>query len=245
MRRERSQQELALRRRGGRRPGAGRKPKGARAGVPHVTRPALSGREPLLITMKVRGHVWNLRARRAFDRVMRTFAAAQERFGTRLVQFSVQRDHIHLIAEAVDEVALSRSMQGLAVRIARAINRLMRRKGAVFADRYHERVLRTPRQTRWAIRYVPQRPRAQCPARTSRARSVLERLRLRRMGRTGRDRARSFAACRLTSHLAARDRLASRRPARSRSGARSARMMRPRDPRTAPLPARSRRDRAV
>jgi putative transposase len=104
--------------------------------------------------MKVADHVWNLRACRAFDRLMRTFAAAQERFGTRLVHFSVQRDHIHLIAEATDETSLSRSMQGLAVRIARAINRLMARKGTVFADRYHERVLATPRQTRAAIRYV-------------------------------------------------------------------------------------------
>jgi putative transposase len=154
MRRRPAQQQIAFGGRGGVRPGAGRKPKGPRAGVPHVARPALSGREPLLITMKVADHVWNLRARRAFDRVMRSFAAAQQRFGTRLVQYSVQRDHIHLIAEAVDEVSLSRSMQGLAVRIARTINRLMDRKGAVFADRYHERVLRTPRQTRWAIRYV-------------------------------------------------------------------------------------------
>jgi REP element-mobilizing transposase RayT len=149
-----AQQEIAFARRGGKRRGAGRKPNGARAGGTHAKRPVLSGREPVLITLKVRPHVWSLRARRAFDRVMRTFVAAQERFGTRLVHFSVQRDHIHLIAEAVDETALSRSVQGLAVRIARTINRLMARKGKVFADRFHERVLATPRQTRHALQYV-------------------------------------------------------------------------------------------
>jgi REP element-mobilizing transposase RayT len=114
----------------------------------------LSGREPVLVTMKVAPHVWNLRARRAFDRLMRSFAASQERFGTRWVHFSVQRDHIHVIAEATSQPALSRSMQGLSVRIARTINRLMTRKGTVFADRFHERVLETPRQVRTAIRYV-------------------------------------------------------------------------------------------
>ena len=120
----------------------------------HVTRPELTGREPLLVTLKVGRHVWNLRARRAFDRLMRALAAAQDRFGTRIVHFSVQRDHVHLIVESPGQLALSRAMQGLSVRIARTINRLMARRGKVFADRYHERVLATPRQVRNAVKYV-------------------------------------------------------------------------------------------
>jgi REP element-mobilizing transposase RayT len=154
MRRRSSQQELTFHPRGGRRPGAGRKPTGERAGVPHVPRPSLSGREPVLLTLKVAPHVWSLRARRAFDRLMRALGRAQDRFGTCFVHFSVQRDHVHLIAETASQEALSRSMQGLSVRIARAINRVMARKGKVLADRFHERVLATPRQVRNALRYV-------------------------------------------------------------------------------------------
>ncbi len=80
--------------------------------------------------------------------------AASDRFGMRITHFSVQRDHAHLILEADDRVAVARGIKGLCVRIARAVNRVMGRKGSVFADRYHERVLRTPRQTRHAIGYV-------------------------------------------------------------------------------------------
>src|SRR5207253_1330187 len=71
-----------------------------------------------------------------------------------LVHFSVQGNHLHLVVEADDEKALARGMQGLGVRIAKALNRLMGRKGAVFADHYHARTLRSPTQVANALAYV-------------------------------------------------------------------------------------------
>jgi REP element-mobilizing transposase RayT len=81
-------------------------------------------------------------------------ARARGRHEFRLAHYSLQSNHVHLIAEADDQGALSREMQGLLVRIARALNRLWRRRGAVFADRYHARQLRTPREVRAALVYV-------------------------------------------------------------------------------------------
>ena len=49
---------------------------------------------------------------------------------------------------------LSRAINGLAVRLARALNRLAGRNGKVFLDRYHAHVLKTPREVRHAVRYV-------------------------------------------------------------------------------------------
>jgi REP element-mobilizing transposase RayT len=72
----------------------------------------------------------------------------------RVVQFSVQADHLHLIAEATDRVALSRGMAGLSIRLARTINRVLGRRGNVFSDRYHSRALATPREVRNAWVYV-------------------------------------------------------------------------------------------
>jgi hypothetical protein len=72
----------------------------------------------------------------------------------RVVQYSLQADHVHLIVEATDRIALSRGMQGLAVRLARAFNRVVRRRGKVWGDRYHARELRTPREVRASIVYV-------------------------------------------------------------------------------------------
>ena len=80
--------------------------------------------------------------------------AAQQRFGFRVVHFSVQQDHLHLIVEAADRRSLGRGMQGLTIRLARRLNRLLERKGKLFTDRYHAEQLTTPSQVRNAIRYV-------------------------------------------------------------------------------------------
>jgi REP element-mobilizing transposase RayT len=145
---------LAFRTWGGARAGAGRKPKGQRAGVSHLPRPVHSQHHPLHVTLRVRREVPGLREWDLFVEVRRALVAGRERFGFRLVHFSVQRDHLHLIAEAANRHALSRGVQGLSIRVARAINRQLHRRGKVFADRYHARALKTPRAARWALRYV-------------------------------------------------------------------------------------------
>ncbi len=99
-------------------------------------------------------HVWNLRSRRCFRVLSQAFAGGCDRRGFRLVHFSVQGNHLHLVVEAPGAVRLSRGLQGLAVRIARRLNRLMGRVGRVFADRFHEHILRTPAEVARAVAYV-------------------------------------------------------------------------------------------
>jgi REP element-mobilizing transposase RayT len=98
--------------------------------------------------------VWNLRSKRGLKALRRAFAGSCERFGFRLVHYSVQGNHLHLIAEAPDRVALSRAMKGLCVRIARGLNALMGTRGPVFTGRYYARPLRTPLEVRRALLYV-------------------------------------------------------------------------------------------
>ncbi len=60
-----------------------------------------------------------------------------------------------MIVEAHDKESLSKGMQGFASALGRVINRALRRKGALWADRYHARELRTAREVRNALVYVP------------------------------------------------------------------------------------------
>ena len=136
---------------GGRREGAGR-PRGLR--VSHAPRPRFGKPLPAHVTLRVAGHVWNLRSGRCFKALRRAFAASRGRFGLRLIEFAVLGNHLHLIVEADGTSSLSRGMQGLNIRIARALNRVMRRRGRVFADHYHERLLTTPSELVHAIGYV-------------------------------------------------------------------------------------------
>src|ERR1044071_9241390 len=56
-------QLVLFKRRGGKRRGAGRPPKGKRAGSPHKERPFLHARYPVHVTLRVVGAVGNLRRR--------------------------------------------------------------------------------------------------------------------------------------------------------------------------------------
>ncbi|HZR10930.1 MAG TPA: transposase [Myxococcales bacterium] len=147
------QQELPFRQWGGARKGAGRKRRSARRNVPH--RPRKKFRKSALhVTLRLRREAWNLRTHRCFRALRRSFERGCQRFGYRLIHFSVQGNHIHLIVEAPDAVQLGRAMKGLEVRMARALNKVMDRRGAVFADRYHAHLLASPREAAEAVRYV-------------------------------------------------------------------------------------------
>src|SRR4051812_17699215 len=103
---------------GGPRRGAGRKG----GGVGHRVRPYHDRRCPVHVTLKLRDDVPSLRRRDTFAVVEAAIGrASREDFA--VVAFSAQSNHIHLIVEAKNRTALSRGMQGLAIRVARGVNR--------------------------------------------------------------------------------------------------------------------------
>ena len=147
------QQDLPFKQWGGKRKGAGRKRKASRPRVPHRKRSKFR-KGALHVSLRMRQEVWNLRTRRCFRAIRQAFEKGCQQLGFRLIHFSVQGNHIHAIVEAADPESLARAMKGLEVRMARALNRVMKRSGPVFADRYHSRLLRTPREAAHAVRYV-------------------------------------------------------------------------------------------
>jgi REP-associated tyrosine transposase len=104
--------------------------------------------------MRLQPGVGYLRSYQRAKVVEDALRAARERFGVRIVHYSIQGNHLHLIVEAESPEALSRAMQGLGIRLARRLNALARRNGGVFADRYHAHPLKTPREAKRAVRYV-------------------------------------------------------------------------------------------
>jgi len=149
-----AQLALKLTQRGGERSGAGRKPKAQWPQVSHKARPRFAKPSPAHVTLRVRTHVWNLRSRRCFRLIEASLEDARERFGLRVIEFTVLGNHLHLVVEADSDVSFSRGMHGLGVRIAKAMNRLMGRRGSVFADHYHSHLLLTPTEVVYAIAYV-------------------------------------------------------------------------------------------
>jgi len=143
--------------------GSGRKPTRAGTWVKHRARPWHDANHPVHVTLKVRRGIPNLRGFRLARvignglRVAATSDAAkkQERRRTfRVIHFSIQPNHLHLIVEASSKTALARGMQGLASGLARRVNRKLRRRGSLFADRYHGHAMAKPTEVRNAIVYV-------------------------------------------------------------------------------------------
>jgi uncharacterized protein YdhG (YjbR/CyaY superfamily) len=102
----------------------------------------------------MRPHVWNLRTRRCYARVAVALRALDGRAGVRLVHFSVQGNHLHLVVEAGGALALGRAMRILSIRLSRGLNAMMSTRGRVLEDRYHAHVLETYREARRAVAYV-------------------------------------------------------------------------------------------
>jgi REP element-mobilizing transposase RayT len=147
-------------RRGGHREGAGRPPKNGHASEKHQVRERFAARHPISITIRIERAVGQMRRRRAYQAIRRALRVSLGRTDFRVIHISLQPQHIHLVVEAASAEALAKGMQGLQISAARRLNaaisfeRGTKRTGRVFSDRYHARVLKTPREVRNAINYV-------------------------------------------------------------------------------------------
>ena len=108
----------------------------------------------MLVTLKVRAGLPSLRRRRVIMRFERSLAALRARSTFRVVENSIQSNHAHFVIEADDAAELGRGMKALGTRFARIVNGVFEVRGSVLRDRYHLRVLRTPREVRNALAYV-------------------------------------------------------------------------------------------
>jgi len=121
--------------------------------VPHSTRPDIRGAAH--VVLRIRRGLPSLRTPRCYRVLERCFRRGKQKQGFGLVEFSVQHDHIHMIVDALSRSQLARALQGLMIRIAKALNRFWhRRAGSVFADRYFSLALLKRPQTWRTLRYV-------------------------------------------------------------------------------------------
>jgi REP element-mobilizing transposase RayT len=141
-------------RRGGKRRGCGRKLATGRRSTPHRSRPRHLASQPVHVTL--RACLGPLRSQFLFPTVRLAIAGATRRNPShfRVVHFSVQSNHLHLIVEAADARSLSAGVRSISVRVARLVNRLLFRTGRFWADRWHGRALTSPREVRCALLYV-------------------------------------------------------------------------------------------
>ena len=150
---------MTFRTHGGKRRGAGRKPKHQRPGARHAARPEHDPRHPVHVTLRVVGSVDGLRRRDLYLALREATIVTAKREDFRITHMSIQRDHVHLVVEADSGPALSNGVRGFSISAARQINKAitargLRRTGRVIGERFHARPLTTPRAVRNALAYI-------------------------------------------------------------------------------------------
>jgi REP element-mobilizing transposase RayT len=145
---EQGQVELVFRTRGGKRRGAGRKPKGKRSSERHKARLDHDPRHPVHVTIRIVGSVGGLRCRDLYLAIREATIVTARREDFRIIHMSIQRDHLHLLVGADSKAALSKGVQGFSISAARQINKAItarggeRRTGKVIGDRFHAGAVR-------------------------------------------------------------------------------------------------------
>ncbi len=139
---------------GGPRKGAGRKLQAEQGTVAHERRPRLSPHDPLHVTARLADGLPSLRQDAEITIFRSVLTQLIDRPNFRIVEYSVQSNHIHLIVEIDAPDALTNGMRSLMSRLVANWNRLWRRRGSVFPSRFHVHALRTPAEVRHALLYV-------------------------------------------------------------------------------------------
>jgi REP element-mobilizing transposase RayT len=154
------QQAFEFRTWGGKRKGAGRKQVNEHKSQPHRVRPEITSRMAVLVTLRVVENVRRMRRMDAYKALRKALQVVLARTNFRVVHQSIQANHIHLVVEAENKVALARGMQAFQTSAARRLNQVdiddsgKARTGQVFIDRYHMEVVTTPTHARHALAYV-------------------------------------------------------------------------------------------
>lgn len=132
----------------------GRRPQAKRIGfVPHKPRDAHDRHHPVHVSMRRVERAPSFRSERIFRTILGQLARLKRR-GVRVVHYSVQHDHLHLIVEGESRLDISSQMRKLFSSIALAVNDVAKRRGSLFRDRHHRVELDNPTKTRNALVYV-------------------------------------------------------------------------------------------
>ncbi len=129
---------------GGLRSNAGRKRIRSR-GVSHSVRELVSHRTPMHVNFKYRLPVRNKETLKLLKRSIQN----ARKHGLRVMQYSFQKNHIHLILEAESNPVLTKGMRSLTITFAKGL-----KQGRIQLERYHLHVLRTAREVKHAVHYV-------------------------------------------------------------------------------------------
>ena len=121
--------------------------------MPHDTRVVHDKNHPVHVTIRRVALGPSFRSQLVCAAIRGVIAGAKRK-GVRVLHYSVQENHLHLMVEGESAADLSNQMRTLFSRVAFAVNAVVQRRGRLFRDRHHRHALKTPREVRNALVYI-------------------------------------------------------------------------------------------
>jgi REP element-mobilizing transposase RayT len=122
-------------------------------GIRHRERPKLTRLSSLHLTIKIKRIKADLKNKSILIVLKRAIYNARKK-GLRVIHFSLEFDHVHLLIEAPDNFILGKGMQSLGVTLVRGINKLGQTSGEVYKHRYHFRKINSTRELKVVMNYI-------------------------------------------------------------------------------------------
>jgi REP element-mobilizing transposase RayT len=122
-------------------------------GIRHTERPLITKPTSLHLTVKILRTKANLKKKMVLSILKRSIMNARK-MGLRVIHYSLEYDHVHLLIEAENNFILGKGMQSFGVTFSKALNRLRKIKGTVYKHRYHYRKIVGARQLKNVLNYI-------------------------------------------------------------------------------------------
>ena len=132
--------------------GAGRPAKVDR-GIRHISREKINRPSALHLTIKVRENKADIKNKRILKALHYAIRRARLQ-GLRVVHYTLEYNHVHLLVEANDNKSVQKGMQALGISFSKAINKIKQVKGSVYKHRHHFRKLNSRREYKNVIQYI-------------------------------------------------------------------------------------------
>jgi REP element-mobilizing transposase RayT len=122
-------------------------------GIRHTERPLIKKPSSLHLTIKVEKIKADIKNKTVLSILKRAIQNARKQ-GLRVIHFSLEYDHVHLLIEAENNTTLGKGMQAFGVTFSKAINRVRKTTGKVYKHRYHFKAITSPKQLKNVMSYI-------------------------------------------------------------------------------------------
>lgn len=122
-------------------------------GIRHLARPHLKKPSSLHLTIKIKKIKADIKNKSILSILKRAILNARKK-GLRVLHYSLEYDHVHLLIEAENNTILGKGMQAFGVTLSKAINRVRKLKGGVYKHRYHFRQISSARELKNVMNYI-------------------------------------------------------------------------------------------